>query len=170
MLLVKNDKLSPTDKQKLMVVYEESNRENAEHMFTEDSTEDAIKKVYEGFFQFLDEFLDDPLNSYYIWEEQGEYISTLRLTKLPDFYYMEALETTPDYRQRGYAKKLMDAVIALPKKEGKPIIRCSVSKKNEKSLAFHRKCGFIVDQLQAVQYYADPPVENPNAFGMLYMR
>ena len=158
------------DKQKLMTVYEESNRENAEDMFPEDSPENAIKKVHEGFSQFLDEFLVAPVNSYCVWEEQGEYISALRLTKLTDFYYMEALETAPEHRRKGYAGKLMNAVISHLDKDGKPVIRSSVSKKNEASLTFHKKCGFIIDQPQAVQYFADPPIVNPHEFGMLYLR
>lgn len=168
MLLVITDKMSPAEKEKLMAVYEESNGENAQDMFPDDSPEIARKKVHEGFGQYLDEFLADPQNTYYIWEEQGAYRSALRLTKLTDFYYMEALETAPDCRRNGYAEKLMNAVITYLKRAHNPVIRSCVSKKNEKSLAFHKKCGFRIDQMEAVQYYVNPSVVNPRAFGMLY--
>ena len=58
-----------------------------------------------------------------------------------DGLLLQALETHPDYRKQGCARKLMEAVQQLL---GERTVYSHVSKKNRPSLAVHRRCGFAV--------------------------
>lgn len=132
---------------RLMAVYAESNSENTEYFFPE--IEDkalAVKKVEEGFLNFLrDEFFIGPGPAYYILEEAGEWVSALRMNELePGFYYLEALETRPRFRRRGYAVRLLNEVIHHLKAEGPFCICDCVDKENEPSVRTHLDCGFRI--------------------------
>ena len=50
---------------------------------------------------------------------------------------LEALETHPQHRRKGYALRLMAAVLA-----GQSRVYSHVGKKNKASLGVHEKCGF----------------------------
>ena len=72
-------------------------------------------------------------------------VSALRLNELqPGLYYLEALETRPGYRRRGYAARLLQAVIAHLKDRGPVRICDCVSKGNEPSIRTHLVCGFSI--------------------------
>ncbi len=148
-------------------IYTEGNRENAQwrNPGLEDLTE-AIREE-EGFFvEFLEKFMADERNRYYILEVDGQWVSALRLTKLDDFYYLEALETAEAHRQKGYASKLILDVISALKLQGSVTIRSSVDKENTQSLATHQKCGFVIDQENGINYLNGDRYEN--GYGMLY--
>lgn len=71
--------------------------------------------------------------------EAGEYISALRLEPYKDGLLLEALETAPRHRRKGYGYQLLKAVLnAFPDRK----IYSHVSKRNVPSLAIHEKCGF----------------------------
>ena len=70
--------------------------------------------------------------------ENDVYFSALRLEPYEDGLLLEALETAPAHRRKGYAEKLIRAVQA----EFLQKIYSHVSKKNTASLAVHQKCGF----------------------------
>ena len=46
-----------------------------------------------------------------IWEENGRYVSALRLQPWKDGWLLEGLQTQRDHRGKGYAKALLDAVL-----------------------------------------------------------
>ena len=154
---------------RLMTVYAESNHENTEYFFP-DMTDKvlAVKKVEKGFLQFLrDEFYAGPGPAYYVLEEAGEWVSALRMNELePGFYYLEALETRPGYRQRGYASRLLCEVIAHLKQRG-PFRLCDcVDKKNEASVRTHLACGFRVVSQAGHDYLRDE--DDPYDYGFEY--
>lgn len=96
-------------------------------------------RAEQAFYQYLAEgFFSVPGAVYAIWQEQGVYISALRLEPYEDGLLLEALETAPAQRRQGYAERLIRAVQGeFPQK-----IYSHVSKKNLPSLAVHKKCGF----------------------------
>lgn len=148
-------------------IYTEGNRENAQwrNPGVEDLTE-AIREE-EGFFvEFLEKFMADDRNRYYILEVDGQWVSALRLTKLNDFYYLEALETAEAHRRKGYGSKLICEVIFALKQRGPVTIRSCVYKKNIQSLATHKKCGFVIDEENGINYLNGDRYEN--GYGMLY--
>ena len=145
-MLIKITNYQQLDPAALMAVYAESNRENAEEMFPELDKEEAVRKVEEGFLDFLkNDFFAKERNTYFVLAEDGEGLAALRTTELPDrLFYLEALETRPDSRRRGYAAKLITAVIAELKKAGPFRLRDCVDKMNIPSVKTHEKCGFRI--------------------------
>lgn len=148
-------------------IYTEGNRENAQwrNPGVEDLTE-AIRKEEDSFVEFLEKFMADDRNRYYVLEVDGQWVSALRLTKLDSFYYLEALETGEAHRRKGYGAKLICEVISALRQHGPVTIRSSVYKKNTASLATHKKCGFVIDEENGTNYLNGDRYEN--GYGMLY--
>ncbi len=119
---------------RLMEVYIEGNLEKA--------AETGLLLAEQDFYQYLKDCFFPTVGAVYaIWIEDGDYISALRLEPYKDGLLLEALETAPKYRRKGYAYKLMKAVLD----EFFYIkIFSHVSKQNIPSLAIHEKCGFRI--------------------------
>lgn len=122
----------------LMTVYEEGNLENAEELYPELSKGQALLRAEQDFYQYLRESFFKTQGAYYaIWQENGCYVSALRMEPYRDGVLLEALETHPQYRRQGFAEKLIRVVLPMEKK-----IYSHVGKRNAASLAVHKKCGF----------------------------
>ena len=157
------------DGPRLMAIYAESNLENTDYFFPEIGDKAlAVKKVEEGFLTFLrDEFFVGPGPAYYVLEEAGEWVSALRLNELkPGFYYLEALETRPDRRRRGYAARLLRQVIDHLKAKGPFRVCDCVSKKNEASIRTHLACGFKMVSQTGHDYLQNE--DDPRDYGFEY--
>ena len=130
---------------KLMEVYRESNGWNGEEFFPMETPERQFALAEERFYQYLQEdFFSKPYARYYIWTEDGEYVSALRLWTFLDGQLLEGLETKPGQRRKGYAASLIRAV-----QEYCPAgtrLYSHVSRSNTASLRLHEACGF-----QAIQ-------------------
>lgn len=114
---------------KLMEVYTESNAEKA-----------GLLQAEQDFYQYLrDCFFTTPGAVYAVWQEQGTYVSALRLEPYKDGLLLAALETAPEHRRRGFACRLIRAVLT---EFAENKIYSHVSKRNLPSLAVHEKCGF----------------------------
>ncbi len=122
-------KLNDLSFSNLMEVYIEGNLEK----------EDLLQ-AEQDFYQYLREvFFRTEGAVYCIWEEQGRYVSALRLEPYRDGWLLAALETAPEQRQKGYAGKLIGAVQEYyPDRK----LYSHVSKRNVPSLKTHEKCGF----------------------------
>lgn len=134
--------LEELDFPELMAVYEAGNRENGEYFYPEESPERQMLLAQRDFRKYLtDGFFAKPDVSYWIWQEDGTYMSALRLEPEGEGLLLEALETRPGFRQKGYAKKLIRAVLdRLPKGTE---VHSHVSRENTASLATHYACGFV---------------------------
>ena len=132
-------KLREVDFSALMGVYEEGNRENGALVHPGLPQGQQILRAEQSFHQYLKEVFFPTAGAVYaIWVENDAYVSTLRLEPYEDGLLLEALETAPAHRRKGYAEKLLRAVqVEFPQK-----IYSHVSKKNTASLAVHQKCGF----------------------------
>ena len=147
MMLLRFDRFSDLDPRKLMDIYAEGNLENTDYFYPEikDKAE-AVRKVEADFLKYLErDFFHTPGPSLWVLEAEGRWVSALRLNELkPGFYYLEALETRPDCRRRGYSSRLLTEVIETLKKQGPFQICDCVGKRNNASLRTHRKCGFQI--------------------------
>ena len=147
-MLLRINRYEELDVRKLMDVYAESNFENTDYFFPDETDKAlAVRKVEEGFCGFLkDEFFANAGNAYWVLEENGSWVRALRLNLIEKgLYYIEALETKPDFRKQGYATKLMNGVIEKLKSEGSFLrIYDCISKKNIASIRTHEKCGFRI--------------------------
>ena len=152
---------------KLMDIYAEGNRENAEYFYPELPLTEGVAKEEKKFAEMLRKsFLTRPENELYVLEAEGQWVAALRLTKLEGFYYLEALETKPDRRKRGYGKALLEALCRELAGRGPVMIRDCVSKRNEASLRTHLSAGFVIDQDPGIEYPGGET--DPRCFGMLY--
>ena len=169
-MLLRIDGYEALDARKLMDLYAEGNRENAEYFFPDDDPATGTAKVEAGFLDFLkNEFLPRPENTCWVLEQDGVYLSALRLTELPERrFYLEALETHPAYRRRGYAKQLLLCVVdAL--KAGGPLCICDcVGKRNTASVETHKSAGFAIVSEAGYDYLQNESGEHHYGFEYRY--
>lgn len=129
--------------EQLMEVYLEGNIENGEVFFPDISREEQIKKAETSFIDYLrQDFFYQKGAAYYVWEAEGTYRSALRLEPYMDGLLLEALETAPDSRRKGYAYSLITAVLSYLKEKNVSVVYSHVGKRNAASLKIHEKCGF----------------------------
>lgn len=142
-------------------VYSEASYEIAKdkHPELDDLSKAIQEEEYYFVEKFLGKFMSKDENTYYVWEVDGEWVSALRLTKEDGFYFMEALETAPEHRKKGYASDLIKSLIQKLEEDEPVVIRSNVRKTNRASLTTHQKCGFVIEEKKG----------NKNCFyGMLY--
>ena len=148
-------KYDDLNERKLMDVYAESNYENTEYFFPNETDKSvAVQKVEGGFLDFLKtDFFKKTEATYWILAEDEDWISALRTCMVQrDVYYLEALETRPDHRRNGYGALLLSNVVEELKKAG-PFRLCDcVSKKNIASLKTHEKCDFQIVSEEGYDY------------------
>ena len=125
----------------LMALYEEGNRENGEDLYPDCPPEQQLFLAEQDFYDYLrGEFFSQPGDLYCLWTVDGIYVSALRLQKYQDGLLLEALETHPGHRGRGYATALLQTVLRqIPDQ-----VYSHVAKDNAPSLRLHEKCGFRV--------------------------
>ena len=125
----------------LMEVYEDSNREKATDwpnlppMFALQLAEQDHREYLQDVFFRTDGAV------LAVWEENGAYICALRLEPYKDGLLLNALETAPIHRKKGYAARLIRAV---QENMGNVKIYSHVNKRNVPSLKTHESCGFRV--------------------------
>lgn len=147
MEVIFTNKISGIDLEKLMDVYEESNLENLSmvksdygHISDKNILYQKVRESYKSYIK--NEFLKNGNNYLAIIKDDKDYLAALRLYDEGDFYLLEALETKPEYRRRGYGESLLREVISILKKGSQ--IRSEVSILNKKSLGLHKKIGFEI--------------------------
>ncbi len=127
----------------LMEVYIEGNLEKGD-----------LLTVEQDFYQYLKEgFFTQPEDCYCLWEVDGELVSALRLQGYKDGLLLEALETAPAQRRKGYAESLVRAVLEVFSDRK---IYVHIVSGNRPSISLHKKCGFFKTLDHAV--YADGSV------------
>lgn len=129
---------------KLMQVYLEANREHGRVLAPEEPEERQLQLSEEDFYSYLhDSFFTHPGAVYCIWQENGMYISALRLEPYQDGLLLEALETAPEQRKKGYALRLIQAALGTLEGQGCVRVYSHVDKKNVASRKTHLRCGFV---------------------------
>lgn len=125
------------DFEELMAVYRESNAENAQEQ------DIPIAQVEQNFADYLrEDFFRQKGAFYCLWKVNGRTVSALRLEPFGDGLLLEALETMPEQRRRGYGKALILAVLDHVRSGDKKPVYSHVWKRNHASLALHTACGF----------------------------
>lgn len=157
------------DTRKLMDVYSESNYENTEYFFPDEADKEAaVRKLEAGFLDFLKkDFFRKADAAYWVLEKDGVYVSALRTCMIQKgLYYLEALETRPDHRRKGYGAMLLSAVTEALKESGPFRLCCCVSKKNTASLRTHAKSGFQIVSDEGYDYLNEEADDHD--FGLEY--
>ena len=81
------------DGRRLMDIYREDNIENTDYFYPDMKDKaQALARVEQDFLHYLEtDFFFKPGNTYWVLEENGVWVSALRLTELsPGDYYLEA--------------------------------------------------------------------------------
>lgn len=131
--------------EQLMAVYREGNEENGRILAPFDTQARQLQLAEEDFYSYLrDVFFPTPGALYAVWTVQGRYVSALRLEPYKDGLLLEALETAPQERGKGYAAALIRAVQALLRDRGVSYLYSHVGKQNAASLKTHQRCGFQI--------------------------
>ena len=168
-MLLRIMKYCDLDERKLMDVYSESNYENTDYFFPDEADKDAaVRKVEAGFLDFLkDDFFSMTDAAYWILEIDDVWVSALRTCRVQKgLYYLEALETRPNHRRKGYGAILLSSVADSLKKDG-PFRLCScVSKRNIASLKTHEKSGFLIVSEKGYDYLHEEADDHD--FGLEY--
>lgn len=155
-MLILAKKLRELSFGKLMEVYVEACLERGQELRPEETEPRQIAIGEQEFYQYLEQvFFRTPNAVYAVWEERGKYFSALRLEPFRDGLLLEALETRPEMRRKGYAKTLIHAVL---RQIEDVKIYSHVRKSNTASLRTHESCGFRVCMDYAV--YVDGSVRN----------
>lgn len=140
----------------LMEVYRESCRENGQEFWPRETPERQLALAEQDFYGYLSEsFFRVQGAVYMIWQLDGRYVSALRLEPYRDGLLLEALETAPDCRRRGYARELVRAVL---EQHAGMKVYSHVGKKNIASLRTHEACGFR--RIQEYAVYIDGSVND----------
>ena len=134
------DRLPAINFDALMELYSESNRDNALEFHPQEEPGRALALVERSFEDYLrEDFFRHRGVRYALWEESGRYVSGLRLEPYQNGLLLEALETHPDFRRCGFAKRLIKAV---QQQDGVDRIWSHVDCSNLASLAVHASCDF----------------------------
>lgn len=138
-MLIVCKNLSELNIHQLMDVYEQSNMEKGKGSFPFDPPEMQLRKARDNFLDYLRyEFFKTPGACLCIWEEDGQYVSALRLEPYEDGYLLCALETRPKFRRMGYATALIDAIL----RDIDAPVYSHIYTSNYLSVAAHKAVGF----------------------------
>ncbi len=150
----------------LMMVYEESNRKNGEENYPYLSREEQLMAAEQDFYRYLQLFFKEENGFVLILSYGGRYMSALRAERYKDGYLLEALETLPDQRNKGYGGKLVDELLTWADERDLPVYS-HVSKSNFPSISVHKKCGF--QKILDYAAYIDGSV-NDRAYTLCYKK
>lgn len=143
----------------LMEIYREGNRENGAILAPFDTEARQLQLAEQDFYEYLSgTFFEIPGAWYAIWWENGKAVSALRLEPYQDGLLLEALETMPEERGRGYGASLIRAVQEQLMQQGHICLYSHVNKRNQPSLRVHARCGFQIIADHAV--YVDGSVNS----------
>jgi lincosamide and streptogramin A transport system ATP-binding/permease protein len=97
-----------------------------------------------AYASFLRDFVKDPKQLIVVETFNNNWVSALRAIETSEgHWFLEALETKPDERKKGFGKALLLHTIDHLKTRGMTELTCIIAKNNCKSQALHEKCGFI---------------------------
>ncbi len=97
-----------------------------------------------AYASFLRDFVQNPKQLIVVETVNDDWVSALRAIETTDgHWFLEAVETKPDERKKGFGKNLLCHTIDYLKNRGMKELTCTISENNYKSQALHEKCGFV---------------------------
>lgn len=143
----------------LMAIYEEGNRENGEELYPQYSADGRMRLAQQDFYEYLKHVFFRAEGVFYaVWTVQGDPVSALRIEPYRDGFLLEALETKPQCRGKGFAKALVGAVQDYLRQQGKLPVYSHIRRGNLPSEKVHSSCGFRIYKDMAV--YIDGSVNS----------
>lgn len=109
--------------------------------------EKACANQKKEYHKFIKKFLDEETRTQFVavYFNENRIVSALRMIEISDQnWFLEALETTPSERQKGFGKLLVKKLVEdINMRNGKSII-AHIHKSNQESIKLHESCGFRV--------------------------
>ena len=97
----------------------------------------------------FDAIAADPLNTQYVWEENGELLGCLQLTFLPGIpqfgmwrAQVEGVRVKSTQRGSGVGKKMIQAVMAIARERGCAQLQLTTNKARKDAQRFYEQLGF----------------------------
>lgn len=150
----------------LMDIYMESNYRKAAAEHPDLSVNEALFLIENDFYHYLKYVFFPASEAYYaIWEEQGQWVSALRMEPYTDGMLLTGLETHPDHRTKGFAGMLIQHTLEQLPPGTK--VYSHIDKANLASLKTHSRFGFV--KLLTFAAYIDGRVDD-RSVTMLYTR
>ncbi len=142
----------------LMQVYSQSNIQSGADSYQNLSASEQLINAQQDYYAFLREFLRQRGAFCAVWEENGRYLSALRIEPYRDGLLLEGLETHPNMRRNGYATKLIESVCDYLKISEPIILYSHIANDNIASIAVHKSCGF--EKKADIAHYIDGSVSS----------
>ena len=146
----------------IMNIYRESIIDAALKTYPNRDRNEALLLAEQDFYAYLDQVYFSRKASYMaVWEEKGRWVCALRAEPFKDGYLITGIETAMNCRRKGYAKKLLSALICM---QIGPIYS-HVFQDNKASLQLHLTVGFSIFSLNAE--FSDGSVHK-DAYTLIY--
>lgn len=99
--------------------------------------------------------LESKLDIWYVLEESGRIAGYANLRIIADEGEIERIAIHPDFRSRGYGKKLMGEMVAFARRAGIKEMTLEVRASNSHALKLYESCGFAKEAVRK-DYYRNP--------------
>ena len=134
------------DKRNFLDIYGETSAANSVKFFPDLNEADALREYEKGYTNYMENDFFSEGKTLLILSDGERYLSSLRLIEEAEGkYYLEALETNPDYRKKGCAKELLFRLQKyLKEQNGRYTLTSHVEKTNTASLNTHFAAGFEI--------------------------
>lgn len=148
-MLKRVTQVEPETVRRLVDLYRESMDQLARHF----ESPQAMEQAYE---EFLKEFVTHHRQMVLVEEVDGVWVSALRCVEsAPGVWFLEALETAPQARGKGWAKQLICHTQELLTGQGAGELFSLVSPRNAPSIATHVACGFVTTDRQPINGWGE---------------
>ena len=127
----------------LMTVYRQSNSKLEESCYPKLDAVERRLEAEQDQYAFVRDFLRMPDAFIAVWSIEGTYQAALRAEPYSDGLLLEGVETAPDSRRQGFAKRLVRETVKYLAERGNCRIYSHISKRNIPSIALHESCGFL---------------------------
>lgn len=135
-MLVRVSEINPETVAKLFAVYDESMADMRENFGDE-------QEMHDAYAEFLQDFVSEQTQLVLAEEVEDRWVSALRaIATSPDKWSLEAVETAPELRGKGYGKLLLKDSIAYLAHLGAKTVECIIADNNSISMKLHSACGF----------------------------
>lgn len=116
--------------------------------------DDPVLEVDNHIIKNWEYILSSPDYFYLVAEEDKQLVSTCNLTIIRNltkqgkpFGFIENVVTHPDYRKKGYGTAVVKKAVELAQKNGCHKVLLSTTRKDEDTLNFYKKIGFIKEEI-----------------------
>ena len=106
-------------------------------------------------YENLEQGLSNGLDQYLVWEENGMAAGYINFRILAGEGEIERVAVHPLLRDRGFGRKLMEAMVEYASGQGVRDITLDVRVNNQTAINLYESCGFVKEAIRK-DYYREP--------------